>query len=53
VMSPTKAFVATAAANGILRLWAPDFSKLMSEVNTQQEILSIDVNHKEIAVVGA
>lgn len=35
LMAPGRNFVATASVNGFLRLWAPDFSKLMSEVNTQ------------------
>ena len=52
-MSPNRNFIATASVNGFLRLWSPDFSKLISEVNTQQTILSCDVNHKEIAVMGA
>ena len=52
-MSPTRNFIATASVNGFLRLWTSDFSKLISEVNTQQAILSCDVNHKEIVVMSA
>ena len=54
MISPVKRdFIVTASINGILRLWSPDFSKLISEVNTQQPILSCDINHKEIVVLGA
>ncbi len=52
LMSPQKNFIASASANGYLRLWSPDYSKLISEVNTQQSILACDVNHKEIVVMG-
>ena len=53
LMSHGRNFIATASLNGFLRLWSPDFSKLISEVNTQQTIVSCDVNHKEIAVLSA
>lgn len=52
LMSPNRNFIATAAINGVLRLWSTDFSKLISEINTQQNITSCDVNHKEIAVMS-
>lgn len=53
LMGPERNFLATASINGFLRLWSPDFSKLISEVNTQQQIVACDVNHKEISVLGA
>jgi|LauGreDrversion4_2_1035121.scaffolds.fasta_scaffold42210_4 WD40 repeat protein len=53
MMGPNRNFIVTASINGILRLWSPDFSKLISEVNTQQQILDCDVNHREIVVLGA
>lgn len=53
LMGPERNFIATASINGFLRLWSPDFSKLISEVNTQQQIVACDVNHKEISVLGA
>ena len=34
MMGPNRNFVVAASINGILRLWSPDFSKLISEVNT-------------------
>jgi WD40 repeat protein len=52
IISPNRNFILSASINGFLRLWSPDFSKLISEVNTQQPILSCDVNHKEIVVLG-
>jgi len=52
-MGPNRNFIVTASINGILRLWSTDFSKLISEVNTQQAILDCDVNHREIVVLGA
>ena len=52
IISPNRNFILSASLNGFLRLWSPDFSKLISEVNTQQPILSCDVNHKEIVVLG-
>lgn len=52
-MGHNRNFIVTASINGILRLWSPDFSKLISEVNTQQGILDCDVNHREIVVLGA
>ena len=33
-LSPERNFCVTSSVNGILRIWAPDFSKLISEVNT-------------------
>ncbi len=33
-LSPERNFCVTTSNNGILRLWSPDFSKLISEVNT-------------------
>lgn len=53
IISPNRNFILSASLNGFLRLWSPDFSKLISEVNTQQPILSCDVNHKEIVVLGS
>ena len=44
VLSPERDFCVTTSINGILRIWAPDFSKLISEVNTQQPILDCDIN---------
>jgi WD40 repeat protein len=52
LMAPGRNFIATASLNGFLRLWSPDFSKLISEVNTQQRVLSCDVNAREICVLG-
>jgi WD40 repeat protein len=52
IISPNRNFILSASINGFLRLWSPDFSKLISEVNTQLPILSCDVNHKEIVVLG-
>jgi WD40 repeat protein len=34
LINPAGTFIATASINGLLRLWSPDFSKLISEVNT-------------------
>lgn len=34
LISPARNFIVTASLNGFLRLWSPDFSKLISEVNT-------------------
>jgi WD40 repeat protein len=53
MMGPNRNFIVTASINGVLRLWSPDFSKLISEVNTQQQILDCDVNHREIVVLGS
>jgi WD40 repeat protein len=53
MIGPNRNFIVTASINGVLRLWSPDFSKLISEVNTQQQILDCDVNHREIVVLGA
>ena len=38
----------------MLRIWNPDFSKLVSEVNINQEVTSCDVSidQKEIAVLA-
>ena len=52
LIAPARNFIASASSNGILRLWSPDFSKLISEVNTQQSIISCDINHKEISVLS-
>jgi WD40 repeat protein len=53
MIGPNRNFIVTASINGVLRLWSPDLSKLISEVNTQQQILDCDVNHREIVVLGA
>ena len=47
-------FYLTASRNGNLRIWSPDFSKLVSEVSINQEIASCDINidQKEIAVLS-
>jgi WD40 repeat protein len=34
VLSPERDFCVTTSLNGILRIWSPDFNKLISEVNT-------------------
>lgn len=53
-IAPERNFVVTSDTKGILRLWSADFSKLISEVNTQQPIIDCDINcnSKEIAVLG-
>lgn len=55
VLSPERSFCVTTSVNGILRIWSPDFKKLISEVNTQQPILSCDINlaQKEIVVLSS
>ena len=40
----TVPFYLTASKNGNLRIWSPDFSKLVSEVSINQEIASCDIN---------
>lgn len=52
-MGPQRNFIVSASVNGILRLWSPDFSKMISEVKTEQNIQACDINHKEIVVLGA
>jgi len=34
-LAPERSFCVTSSLNGIMRIWKPDFSKLISEVNTQ------------------
>ena len=47
-------FYLTASKNGNLRIWSPDFAKLVSEVSINQEVASCDINvdQKEIAVLS-
>ena len=47
-------FYLTASKTGNLRIWSPDFSKLVSEVSINQEVASCDINvdQKEIAVLS-
>lgn len=59
VMAPpmedqTVPFYLTASRTGNLRIWSPDFSKLVSEVSIDQEVASCDVNldQKEISVLS-
>jgi WD40 repeat protein len=44
IVSPERSFVVTGSINGILRIWSPDFTKLISEVNTQQPVLDCAVS---------
>ena len=37
-------FYLTASRSGNLRIWSPDFSKLVSEVSINQEVASCDIN---------
>ena len=50
----TVPFYLTASKNGNLRIWSPDFTKLVSEVSINQEVASCDINvdQKEIAVLS-
>ena len=50
----TVPFYLTASSNGNLRIWSPDFTKLVSEVSINQEVASCDINvdQKEIAVLS-
>ena len=59
VMAPpregeTVPFYLTASRHGTLRIWNPDFSKLVSELSIDSEITSCDINvdQKEIAVMS-
>eukprot|EP00347_Sterkiella_histriomuscorum_P023802 403333335 len=54
-LSPEQKFCVTTSINGILRIWSTDFSKLISEVNTQQPIVDCDINltEKEISVLSS
>lgn len=47
-------FYLTASRSGNLRIWSPDFAKLVSEVSINQEVASCDINvdQKEIAVLS-
>lgn len=47
-------FFLTASRSGNLRIWSPDFGKLVSEVSINQEVASCDINvdQKEIAVLS-
>ena len=49
VMAPPKEnetvpFYLTASRQGTLRIWNPDFSKLVSELSIESEITSCDIN---------
>lgn len=50
----TVPFYLTASKNGNLRIWSPDFTKLVSEVSINQQVASCDINvdQKEIAVLS-
>ena len=50
----TVPFYLTASKTGNLRIWSPDFSKLVSEVSINQEVASCDINvdQKEICVLS-
>ena len=47
-------FYLTASRTGTLRIWSPDFSKLVSELSIDQVVASCDINvdQKEIAVMS-
>lgn len=55
VEAPNKSFIVTAAQDGILRIWSPDFENLKSDVNTRTIITHCDVNvnSSQIAVLSA
>jgi hypothetical protein len=53
-LSINKQFLVSACENGVMRVWASDFSKLISEIKTESTILDIAIctNEKEVAVLS-
>jgi hypothetical protein len=47
---PSRKHLVTTSLEGILRIWTPDFSSLISEINTHCPITSCDVNLSETEI---
>lgn len=44
LLFPSRKHLVTTSVEGILRIWTPDFSSLISEINTHNPITACDVN---------
>lgn len=47
---PSRKYLVTTSLEGILRIWTPDFSQLVSEINTHCPITDCDVNIGETEI---